>query len=148
MTETVRPSVETSNGCVRIRVPMKLKRRGGRKEVTVPEGLDQRPAPTPRAESRMAVAIARALRWQEALESGSFPSMKALAQKLGVDGRYVARLLDLTLLAPDIIEAVLKGSEPDGLSLEKLFRAPMEWEEQRHVLGFARRDGPGDVGMS
>ena len=136
MTEIVRPSVETSNGCVRIRVPMKLKRRGGRKEVTVPEGLDQRPSPTPRAESRMAVAFARALRWQEALESGAFPTMKALAQKLGVDGRYVARLLDLTLLAPDIIEALLKGSEPDGLSLEKLFRAPMEWTEQRRVLGF------------
>jgi len=136
MTEIVRPSVVTSNGCVRIRVPMKLKRRGGRKEVTVPEGLDHRPAPTPRAESRMAVALARALRWQEALESGVFPTMKALARKLGVDGRYVARLLDLTLLAPDIIEAILNGTEPDGLSLEKLFRAPMEWTEQRRVLGF------------
>jgi hypothetical protein len=139
MTEIARPSVETCNGCVLIRVPMKLKRRGGRKEVTVPEGLDHRPAPTPRAESRMAVALARALRWQEALESGAFPSMKALAQKLGVDGRYVARLLDLTLLAPDIIEGVLNGTEPDRLSLEKLFRAPMEWEEQRQGLGFPGR---------
>ena len=136
MIENVRPSVETSNGCVRIRVPMQLKRRGGRKEVTVPEGLDHRSSPTPRAESRMTVAIARALRWQEALESGAFPSMKALAQKLGVDGRYVARLLDLTLLAPDIIDAILKGTEPDGISLEKLFQAPMEWGEQRRRLGF------------
>ncbi len=136
MTEIVRPSVVTSNGCVRIRVPVQLKRRGGRKEVTVPEGLDQRSSPTPRTESRIAVAITRALRWQEALESGAFPSMKALAQKIGVDGRYVARLLDLTLLAPDIIDAILKGTEPDGISLEKLFRAPMEWGEQRRMLGF------------
>jgi len=43
----------------------------------------------------------------------------------------VARILQLTLLAPDIIEAVLAGTEPDGLSLEKLYRLPVKWERQR-----------------
>jgi hypothetical protein len=53
-----------------------------------------------------------------------------LAGELGVDNSYVARLLRLSLLAPDIVEAILDGREPSGLSLEKLYRAPMEWERQ------------------
>lgn len=43
--------------------------------------------------------------------------------------------LNLTLLAPDIVEAIVTGQEPDGLSLEKLHRLPLEWEEQRRALG-------------
>lgn len=89
-----------------------------------------------RSGNPLVIALARALRWQKLLEDGTYPSMYALAEKMGVDGRYAARLLDLTLLAPDIIDAILKGTEPDGVSLEKLFRAPMAWEEQRRELGF------------
>lgn len=136
MSGATRPSVTHDNGAVRIRVPMQLKRRGGRKQVIVPEGMGQRSSPVPRPGNPLALAIARALRWQELLEAGTYPSMYALAEKMGVDSRYAARLLDLVLLAPDIIEAILNGTEPDGLSLEKLFRAPMEWTEQRRVLGF------------
>jgi len=58
----------------------------------------------------------------------------AAGHSAGVDNSYVARLLRLTLLAPDIIEAIIEGTEPDGLSLEKLYGAPAEWEEQRRVL--------------
>ena len=53
----------------------------------------------------------------------------------GVDNSYVARLLRLTLLAPDIVEAILMGREPDGLTLEQLYRLPVAWEEQRRELG-------------
>jgi len=65
------------------------------------------------------------------------PSAKesTLARELGVDSSYVARLLRLTLLAPDIIEAILGGAEPSGLSLGKLYRAPMEREGQCQMLG-------------
>ena len=51
-----------------------------------------------------------------------------------MDNSYLARLLRLTLLAPDLVEAILEGNEPDGLSLEKLYRLPDEWEEQRRLL--------------
>jgi hypothetical protein len=129
------PSVVRENGAVRIRVPMQLKRRGGRKEVIVPEGPEPRRSPVPRARNPLTIAVARALRWHELLDEGTYPSMYALADKLGVDARYVARLLDLALLAPDIIDAILAGREPDGLSLDKLYRAPMEWEEQRRMIG-------------
>ena len=43
-------------------------------------------------------------------------------------------LLRLTLLAPDIVESILAGAEPDGVSLAKLHRLPVDWEEQRRAL--------------
>jgi hypothetical protein len=43
-------------------------------------------------------------------------------------------MLRLTSIAPDIIEAILCGDEPDGLSLEKPRRnLPVRWDEQRNV---------------
>lgn len=53
---------------------------------------------------------------------------------MGVDNSYLARMLRLTLLAPDIIESILHATEPDGLSLERLYQAPVVWEEQRKML--------------
>ncbi len=136
MSTVTRPSVTHDNGAVNIRVPMELKRRGGRKQVIVPEGIARRRSPVPQSGNPLAIAVARALQWQALLDDGTYPSMSALAEKMGVDGRYAARLLDLNLLAPDIVDALLNGTEPDGLSLERLFQAPMAWKEQRRVLGF------------
>lgn len=63
--------------------------------------------------------------------------MSALARKLGLDSSYVARILKLTTLAPDIIEAIINGDEPSGLSLAKLVKTfPENWEEQRKWVGF------------
>jgi hypothetical protein len=53
---------------------------------------------------------------------------------VGVDNSHLARVLRLTVLAPDLVEAILDGEEPDGLSLEKLYRAPVGWEEQREQM--------------
>jgi capsid protein len=54
------------------------------------------------------------------------------AKDVGCDRTYVGRMLRLTSLAPDIIEAILRGDEPDGLSLEKLRKnLPMRWDEQQ-----------------
>lgn len=79
-------------------------------------------------------------RWQAQLESGEYASLEDLAKDVGCDRTYVGRMLRLTSLAPDIIEAILRGNEPDGLSLEKLRKPvlsaaegnlPVRWEEQR-----------------
>jgi len=63
-------------------------------------------------------AIAKAHRWQEPLESGEYPSLEDIAQAVGVDRTYVGRMLRLTSLALDIVEAILRGSEPEGMTLE------------------------------
>jgi len=54
-----------------------------------------------------------------------------------VDGSFVTRILKLTTLAPEIVEAIINGEEPDGLSLAKLTRFfSEEWREQRSLFGF------------
>jgi hypothetical protein len=121
-------------------IPMTLKKRGGRKEIILPEGLAPHgtPAYKPPTQDSLVMAIARAHRWKALLESGRFRSIEALAAAVKLDGSYVGRILRLTLLAPDIIQAIIDGREPSGLSLGLLTKQlPLEWEEQRKVLGFA-----------
>jgi hypothetical protein len=127
-------ALTSENGNLRIRVPMSLKRRGGRKEIVVSQGLPRRRGSAPRAYSALVLAVIRGHRWKELLESGRYPSIDALAVRMGVDSSYVGRHLNLALLAPDIVEAILTGREPDGLTLGKLYQAPVLWEEQRRVL--------------
>jgi hypothetical protein len=117
-----------------VSVPLAMKRRGGRKEIITPGGQTPESRLQSRTNASLALTIARVHRWRELLEQRSYPSVRALARELGVDNSYVARLLRLSLLAPDIVEAILDGTEPSGLSLGKLFRAPMEWKAQRQIL--------------
>jgi hypothetical protein len=125
----------TDSGGLRIRLPMSLKRRGGRKEIVVSEGLPRRRRSCPRPYGALVLAVVRAHRWKELLESGRYPSIDALAARMGVDSSYVGRHLNLALLAPDVVEAILMGEEPEGLTLGKLFRLPAAWDEQRRVVG-------------
>ena len=50
----------------------------------------------------------------------------------------MTRVLGLNNLAPDIVEAILAGIEPDGLSIAKLTEQPIpeDWNEQRRLYGF------------
>ena len=114
---------------------MKIKKRCGRKEITVPTGLDGKVG-TDRNEA-FAVALARAFCWQELLDSGRYNSAREMAKALGVCETYMNRLLRFTLLAPDIIEAILDGNEPDGFSQNMLVGAiSVNWQEQRDKWGF------------
>ena len=128
------PTLTGESGGLRIRVPMALRRRGGRKEIVVSQGLPRRRRSAPQAHSALVLAVIRGHRWKELLESGRYASIDALAARMGVDSSYVGRHLNLALLAPDLVEAVLMGREPDGLSLQTLFRLPMAWEEQRSLV--------------
>ncbi len=129
------PTLTGESGGLRIRVPMSLKRRGGRKEIVVSQGLPHRQRSAPQPHSALVLAVIRGHRWKELLESGRYASIDALAARMGVDSSYVGRHLNLALLAPDIVEAILTGQEPDGLSLGKLHRMPLGWEEQRRAQG-------------
>lgn len=120
-------------------IPAQFRRRSGRQTIIVGEDgkpIDPRQDAKPRVNSKvnrpLVEAIAKAHRWQEQLESGEHASTSDLAEALGVDRSYVSSLLQLTSIAPDLIEAILRGEEPDGLSLAKLRRnLPMRWDEQR-----------------
>jgi hypothetical protein len=117
---------------ITLRVPMKLRRRSGRQRIEASAPLGRIRHPKGQAPSALAVAVARAHRWQELIDDGQFASMSELAKAVGVNFAYVARLMQLTLLAPDVVQAILDGQEPSGLSLEKLRRGfPLVWQEQR-----------------
>ena len=126
--------VDRSEG-ITVHVPMTFKKRSGRKEIIVPAGLDSAGDSAPDYHEALVIAISRAHRWKKLLDEGKYGSVAEMARALKMDRYQMARMLRLTLLAPDIIEAILDGREPEGLSLDRLRQPmPMLWEEQRHVL--------------
>jgi hypothetical protein len=133
MTERGRLEVET----LTIRIPMRLQRRGGRKLIMTPEGAAV-PTPKSNRDETLVKALVRAHRWRRRIESGRAKSITDLAEQDGVTDAYVCRLLPLTCLAPDIVEAILNGRQPKGLRLaEMLGNGPVGWDEQRERLGFS-----------
>jgi site-specific DNA recombinase len=81
-------------------------------------------------------AMARGRSWYEQLTSKSSLSLSDLAQASGVNDRYTSRILRFAFLAPDIIEAILEGRQPKGMTLEKaLVDMPLNWERQRQIFG-------------
>ena len=83
----------------------------------------------------MVKAIARAFRWREMLENGTHATIAEIAAAEKINESYVGRVLRLTLLAPDIIEAILGGRQPGNLQLEDLLRRfPVGWWEQRSAF--------------
>ena len=124
-------TVERNGNDLVVRIPMKLKRRSGRKQIIVPDGLAY-DEPTAPPQDAIVDALARAHHWQELIDEGRYTSITELAVALKLDRSYVGRILRLALLAPDIIEAILRGIEPSGLSLARLTKElPMLWVEQR-----------------
>lgn len=84
--------------------------------------------------------IARAQGWGQRLMAGE--SIAAMAEAEECDRSYITRTLRLAFLAPDIIEAILDGRQPDDLRSKRLSldkNLPLDWEEQRLYLGFPQR---------
>ncbi|MCJ7752264.1 MAG: hypothetical protein MUQ65_14450 [Armatimonadetes bacterium] len=129
MSEAAQVTLSPDGDCLIFRVPLKMRRRGGRKQIIAPAGMEGALADEERRNEGLALTIARAHRWRDLLESGRYTTIGELARDVRMDNSYLARMLRLTLLAPDIIESILKGTEPDGLSLEKLYGLPAPWDE-------------------
>lgn len=119
-----------------VRVPLTLRRHGGRKLVIVPEGegIPERPRASP--DDTLLKALARAHRWKRMLESGQVRSLNELAEAEKINPSYLTRIYRLTLLAPDIVEAILDGRQPRTLQLADMMDdMPVEWERQRENFG-------------
>ena len=86
-------------------------------------------------------AIQKSRQWTDMLINGEADNVTALAEKLGHKPSYVTRILSLNNLAPDIVESILAGTEPDGMSIAKLTAQPIpeDWNEQRRLYGFPVR---------
>ena len=116
---------------VTLHVPFRVVKRGGRKEMQLPAGVSQ----TPKTDSTLVKALARAFRWKRMLESGEFATIGELAEREGIAFTYMARVLRLTLLAPDIVEAILEGKQSSDVTLKGLMEPfPLEWRSQMALL--------------
>jgi len=112
-----------------IRVPLAVRKRGGRKLVLTPGGMAPRGASA--ADTTLVKALARAFRWRRMMEAGRYGTIDELAAAEKINSSYVSRLLRLTLLAPDIVEAILDGRQPEGMTLPALMEPfPVDWGQQ------------------
>src|SRR5258708_2999184 len=114
-----------------IRVPLPPRHRGGRKFVVGPGGV----AWTGRrvvVDNTIVKALGRAFRWKSKLESGEYSSLTELGKSEEINLSYICRTLRLTLLAPDIVGALLDGKHACRLQLSDLLRpVSLIWVEQR-----------------
>lgn len=115
---------------VTLHVPFRVMKRGGRKEMQLPEGAAQ----SRRTDSTLVKALARAFRWKRMLEAGEFATIAELAEREGIAPSYMTRVLRLTLLAPDIVKSILDGKQVTEVTLARVLEPfPVEWEGQRQL---------------
>lgn len=124
----------TTATSITVRVPLAIRHRPGRKTVVTPMTDGAVPVTT-RADPALVKALARAFRYQKLLDEGRYGSITEMAEAERIERGYLGSLLRLTLLAPDIIEAILKGGQPKVLGLAaSLELSSLVWIEQRARL--------------
>lgn len=116
---------------VTVHVPFRIVKRGGRKEMQLPDGHAQ----PRRTDSTLVKALARAFRWKRMLESGEFATIADMAQREGIAPSYMTRVMRLTLLAPDIVEAILDGKPGKEVTLSRVLEPfPTNWSAQSGLV--------------
>jgi hypothetical protein len=127
--------IAASDGRVTLSVPIRIKRRSGRKLVTLPidpvTGEPAKARPWDTATTPLQLALARGHRWLAMLVSGEAKSLREIAAREGIDNSYVSRMVNLTTLAPDIVAAILDDALPNHITLFDLaVDPPVMWERQ------------------
>ena len=113
---------------VTIHVPFRIVKRGGRKEMVLP------PSATALAtiDGTLVKALARAFRWKRMLDTGAFTSVTEIAEHEKLSFTYISRIVRLSLLAPDIVDAIMAGHQPPTMMLANLLDdVPVDWQMQR-----------------
>ncbi len=131
-------SVDTSwrldGSTLTIRIPMKLRRRAGRKRIIAPSDSEVwAPAP-PKPYGTLIRALGRAHRWRRLLDDGTYATIAELCHAEKITDSYVSRILQLTLLAPEIVEEQLNGRTDSELTLAGIGSVPPIWGNQREAL--------------
>jgi hypothetical protein len=126
-----------------VQVPLRIRRRPGWKTVVSPNGVATPAQPTvatqPRGDPVLVKALARAFRYQRMLDKGQYGSITEMAEAERLDRGYMGRLLQLTLLAPGVVEAVLNEQLLQELDLARLLDLPsVDWQEQELLTSVGR----------
>ena len=110
MCEGIEPNEACERETIKVTFPVTIKKNGSEKVITLPGTDIEDDEPSPHA--AMITAIVKAHDWFARLQSGELKSVHELSQKFNMNRRYIARLLRLAFLAPDIIESILDGTQP------------------------------------
>ena len=130
------PNLTGDGEVVTVRIPLAIRKRGGRKLILAPDGTNAWTPPRRRIDNAMVKAIARAFQWRKLLEDGTHATVAEIATAEKINASYVGRVLRLTLLAPDIVEAILGGRQPAEMTPAVLMKPfPVSWREQCDKLG-------------
>ncbi len=118
-----------------ISIPAKLKRCGHETKLIISDEYTNNPSTT--TTLALQNSLKKALAWNHALMTGRVLNMESLAKQENVTQRYIAHLIKLAFLAPDIMEAIVKGETPKRLTLSRLKEGfSYDWDDQRKELGF------------
>jgi hypothetical protein len=133
-TQAIKTSISGDGRTATVSIPITFRQRGGRKQILTPQGATPWSA-APRVDTALLKAIVRAHRWRQLLEGGEYASSSELAKAEKVNASYLSRILRLTLIAPEIIEAILAGRQPRTLQLDDLLKPlPAAWSQQHSRL--------------
>ena len=118
------------NGNVLVTIPISFRFRAGRKRLIFQENDSLEIDP-------LAMNLARAFSWQSLIDSGTYRNTGDLAEAIGKDPAFVARMIRLTLLAPEIVHAILAGTLRKSIPMDKLSKTmPERWADQKKLFGF------------
>lgn len=130
-----RATVSADGETITVNIPITFRKRGGRKRVVTPDGAAEW-APRPRVDNAMVKALARAFRWRKLLDAGAHGTLVDLAKAKKLAPSYVSGTLRLTLLAPEVVEAILDGRQPVEMQLDDLLAGlPLAWQAQLQLYG-------------
>ena len=113
-----------------VTVPFRIVKRGGRREMQLPEGV----RPDQKADNTLLKALARAFRWKRLLESGDFATIGDLAAMEGIAASYMTRVMRLTLFAPEIVERTLDGRQGAEMTLAGMLEPVALERKQQHQV--------------
>jgi hypothetical protein len=116
---------------VTVHIPYRLVKRGGRKEMQMPDQASSQR----KIDNTLVKALARAFRWKRMLESNDFQTIADLAKHEDIAASYLTRTMRLTQLAPNIVEMILDGRQPSNLTVEALrSHLPIDWQRQQTLI--------------
>lgn len=122
-------------------VPMTIKRRQASKMLIPPVGVVNATIKSS-FDLPMIRTLGKAFYWQALLDSGQASNVSELARQLKLETGWVAEVLRLTMLAPDIVQAIMEGRQPRQLNLHAVrgrqAEVPVSWNEQRRLFGFSQ----------
>lgn len=118
-------------------IPLKFNKRSGRCIVTTSEDAMKATEPhSPLPDTTLMNALSKAFHWQRLLDRGIVHSGTEIARKENTDLATVNEILRLTLLDPGIVESILRGRQPEGLTMNWFNTNPIpwEWKQQRQKI--------------